>query len=356
MALQSELFKGDAALEACAVKDSAHVSKGAVGGHVSRIQTALIALDGATIDPAELAAQRYGQSTTNAVLAYKKKRSIINFSYQTQVDSIVGKMTIAALDKEMAEFERRMNSARVCHCRDFPRAQNAVGGKRSAFLLAFAATSGVVGATLTGTPREQALGRLGHAKLWIVRARNFIRLGTAQVLSGLPIDDFKNTEPRKALVTHFKINQIRNPVAHLNFLDRVYQLIAATFASAGTIFIDDPTTGDFANAHLGGFFHKADPVLGKIRFGPAYGGKGELFQTSVLVHEGAHFVDSGIDHFASELPAPNGTPVNSSTGIVHTKNYAQLNLREAAGNAYTFAQFALHAFKGFDKRIVPFNE
>jgi hypothetical protein len=36
-----------------------------------------------------------------AVLAYKKKRNIINWSYQQQADNIVGKMTIAALDAEM---------------------------------------------------------------------------------------------------------------------------------------------------------------------------------------------------------------------------------------------------------------
>ena len=284
------------------------MTKGAAGDHVSRIQIALLALDGASIDQAELNARRY------PARCYPIKRSVrlSTSATKNRQTALVGKMTIAALDKEMVEFERLMNSAPVCHCRDFPRAQNAVGSRRPTFLLAFAASPGIVGAILTGTPREQALGRLGLAKLLVVKARDFIRLGTAQILSGLPIGDFKNTEPRKALVTHFKINQIRNPVDHLNRLDRVYQLIASTFASASTIFIDDPTTGDFANAHLGGFFHKADPVLGKIRFGPAYGGKGELFQTSVLVHEGAHFVDSGIDHFASELPAPNGTPVDSS--------------------------------------------
>ncbi len=35
------------------------------------------------------------------MLAYKEKRHIINHSYQTQADNIVGKMTMAALDREM---------------------------------------------------------------------------------------------------------------------------------------------------------------------------------------------------------------------------------------------------------------
>jgi peptidoglycan hydrolase-like protein with peptidoglycan-binding domain len=100
--LQSPLFKGDPKLEACLVHDSAHVTQGAVGDHVAKIQTALKILDDLNIDPAELSAKRYGPSTAAAVLSFKKKRRIINFSYQTHEDNIVGKMTIAALDKEMA--------------------------------------------------------------------------------------------------------------------------------------------------------------------------------------------------------------------------------------------------------------
>ena len=346
MALLSNLFQGDPKLEAAAVSDPAHILRGANGEHVQKIQIALIALDGANIT----ADGDYGPATAAAVLAFKRKRGIINFSIQTQPDEIVGKLTMAALDREMLQLEKNSASQDVCHCRDFPR-ESASGGNVS-----FGVTAPRVGVVLTGTPRTQAMGRLPLAKLWVARARNFIRLGKAQVLSGLPADQFANTQPRKALVTHFKINQIANPVNHLTLLDNVYILITRTLAAADTIFIDDPTTGDFANAHLGGFFRQADPVLGKIRFGPNYGGKGELFQTSVIVHEAAHFANRVIDHFASELPAPNGTAVDSSTGIVHSKNYAQLSFQEAAGNAYTYAQFALHAFKDFDKRIVPFDE
>ena len=101
MALSSSLFRGNRALEACAVQDAAHVTRGATGEHVGKIQFALFALDGLRIDRTELAAQRYGPSTAAAVLAYKKKRQIINRNYQTTADDIVGKMTIASLDKEM---------------------------------------------------------------------------------------------------------------------------------------------------------------------------------------------------------------------------------------------------------------
>ena len=79
---------------------------GAVGDHVGRIQQALIRLDGAAISEAEIAKKRYGSSTANAVLAYKKRRDIVNRDYQTQADNIVGKMTIARLDAELLAAEQ----------------------------------------------------------------------------------------------------------------------------------------------------------------------------------------------------------------------------------------------------------
>ena len=117
MGLQSKLFKDDPKLQACLVHDAAHVMQGAVGDHVNKIQTALAQLDGLQIDPSEIAAKRYGPSTAAAVLAFKKKRRIINFSYQTQEDNIVGKMTIATLDKEMREREQAPITAEMILCR-----------------------------------------------------------------------------------------------------------------------------------------------------------------------------------------------------------------------------------------------
>ena len=102
MALQSQLFRGDPKLEAAAVSDPAHIVPGATGEHVRKIQLALIQLDGAAIDPDG----KYGPATVAAVLAYKRNRNIINRSYQTQADNIVGKMTMAAIDSEMLAKER----------------------------------------------------------------------------------------------------------------------------------------------------------------------------------------------------------------------------------------------------------
>ncbi|MFO1499173.1 MAG: hypothetical protein U1G07_12390 [Verrucomicrobiota bacterium] len=107
MSLQSRLFRGDPKLEAAAVSDPAHIVPGAVGPHVGKIQTALRVLDQAMIPADEVRPQQYGPSTAKAVLAYKQKRAIINFNYQTQADNIVGKMTIARLDQEMIALENR---------------------------------------------------------------------------------------------------------------------------------------------------------------------------------------------------------------------------------------------------------
>lgn len=347
MALQSQLFGGDPKLEAAALFDSAHIVPGASGPHVGKIQTALVSLDGASID----VDSAYGDATAAAVLAYKQKRNIVNRSYQTQADNIVGRMTMAALDREMVQKESEANddTGRI-HCRNFP-----FPSAPPIVNVSFSIGNALVGApsvaqTAPPTPRDEALGRVQSASIEVASAIKFIRLRRAQLLSGIPAARFTTSEPFVALNTHFKLDQHPKPFEHLDFLERVYTRIGVVLATADDIFIDDPRTRDFANAFLGGFNEPNHPQHGKIRFGPAYAGKGILFQTSVLIHEGAHFVDHLIGHFASELPAPAGTPVDSA------KNYVQLDATEASHNAYTYAQFALHAFKGFDKRIVPFNE
>jgi peptidoglycan hydrolase-like protein with peptidoglycan-binding domain len=108
MPLSSRLFQGDAALEAAANDDSAHITPGAHGPHVEKIQTALNILDSAGLG----ADGRYDPATATAVLSYKTKRNIINRSYQTSADNIVGKMTMAKLDEEMRAQDTKP-SARI---------------------------------------------------------------------------------------------------------------------------------------------------------------------------------------------------------------------------------------------------
>lgn len=103
MALQSQLFRGEPKLEAAANIDSAHITPGARGQHVEKIQTALNVLDrsGLNVDGS------YGPATAAAVLNYKTKRKIINQAYQKTPDNIVGKMTMAKLDEEMLAYETK---------------------------------------------------------------------------------------------------------------------------------------------------------------------------------------------------------------------------------------------------------
>ncbi len=105
MGLISKMFRGDPDLEACLLKDGAHITLDSFGVGVMRIQVALLWLDQATDLGPENDIAVYGPRTAAAVLAYKTKRAIINFAYEDQADSIVGKMTIARMDAELAEYE-----------------------------------------------------------------------------------------------------------------------------------------------------------------------------------------------------------------------------------------------------------
>lgn len=107
MPLVSRWFRENARLQTCLVSDPAHVVTGDSGDHVTLIQSALQVLEAARISSEELTGRVYGGSTAAAVLDFKQKRGIINRAYQSAPDNIVGKMTIQALDQEMAARERQ---------------------------------------------------------------------------------------------------------------------------------------------------------------------------------------------------------------------------------------------------------
>jgi hypothetical protein len=106
MPLQSMWLRGNSRLQRCLISDPSHVTNGDKGDHVTLIQGALFTLGKYRIATSELLQQVYGQSTAAAVLEYKKKRRIINYSYQTSADDIVGRMTIQSLDTDMQAYER----------------------------------------------------------------------------------------------------------------------------------------------------------------------------------------------------------------------------------------------------------
>lgn len=111
--LKSHLFADSPELAAAAVQDSRHVTPGASGRHVGKIQAAVEILDDADIEQSEWLAMRYGPSTADAVLRYKQRRNIINRQYQTQADNIVGKMTVAAMDSELLAAEKTAGHGRA---------------------------------------------------------------------------------------------------------------------------------------------------------------------------------------------------------------------------------------------------
>jgi hypothetical protein len=102
--LKSDWFRGDARLEAALNHHPAHITPGAKGDHVKKIQAALESLltdPPVAIAAGERGAGLYGPSTADAVLRYKTENNIINRSYQTRPDNVVGKMTMRALDDAM---------------------------------------------------------------------------------------------------------------------------------------------------------------------------------------------------------------------------------------------------------------
>jgi peptidoglycan hydrolase-like protein with peptidoglycan-binding domain len=112
VALKSRLFRGDDKLEAAAVSHAEHITPGSTGEHVRKIQYAVARLDGVPLDQDGT----YGPETAAAVLAYKTKRNIVNRSYQSKADDIVGVMTMAALDQEMLNLEQAPGSVRAIGC------------------------------------------------------------------------------------------------------------------------------------------------------------------------------------------------------------------------------------------------
>ncbi|MEQ1848926.1 MAG: hypothetical protein ABL983_25520, partial [Nitrospira sp.] len=69
--LSSMLFRCDAKLQAAARNHTFHITRGAHGLHVSRIQLALLLLSFKVVDDREWRFGLYGESTAAAVLAYK---------------------------------------------------------------------------------------------------------------------------------------------------------------------------------------------------------------------------------------------------------------------------------------------
>jgi hypothetical protein len=257
MPLQSQLFQGDAKLEACLIQDSAHVTKGAVGDHV---QFALGVPGDLRIAENELSAQTYGPSTAAAVLAFKTQRNIINRSYQTTADDIVGKMTIAALDREMFDDENQASPCEFC-------LMNALGGdiepsgrastQPGRASLNFAIAAQLVAQTLTA--RDAALQAVPLALFWAT-------LGAISELDTLLVLKFVGDLQKNPKLAFPSVFDIVNTHFHLDHdprhlrqnllrLRQVFGLIQTTLNQASKFFQNGPLSSKspFADAPMGAF-------------------------------------------------------------------------------------------------------
>jgi hypothetical protein len=317
MSLQSKLFKGDPNLEACAVVDSRHVLQGAAGPHVSKIQEALVRLDKAAIASAELGANKYGSSTAAAVLTYKQKRRIINSSYQAQPDNIVGKMTIASLDKEILALEKQTPLPPQSPT------MSALAQKDKATSLQWA---------------QAAIARLTDA-------REFLASPPPGPLPGFP----PSTPPAigltwDALEVHFHISTSTIPrVDYIAKLIATYQQVVHVLNASTNFFVDDTTSAEAVKgtpAHV--------PFgSGKINFTPAFKvrdqaagtGFGPKCRAAMVLHEPIHVVDHPDASFAA----------NHISEL--SPSYETQPAANQLHNAHSYAAFAQQVFFGSDTRF-----
>jgi hypothetical protein len=342
MTLQSQLFRGDSQLEAAAVSDPAHILQGARGEHVRKIQLALIQLDRAAI----AADGSYGPATASAVLAYKRKRNIVNRAYQAQADNIVGKMTIDRLDKEMFAAEQ-LNTGQTPRC-VFP--PSTLQSTRASF-----AVTGGPGALTGFMLLAEKDASLPLAKSWVASTISKIDLVQAKV-SSLTVASPADIAFFASIETHFKVNipSVSKAVAsdRLAKIRAMYVKIQGVLNAIGpgsTRVVGNPGVADKALGPLGGI--NKPPQF--VTIGADFHNSNANMRAAVLIHEGGHFADASISHAASEQPAPDGSPIEDSFGTAvnpRKLNYAQLDFNLHMQNAYSFAQCAMHNGLGTDKR------
>jgi hypothetical protein len=313
MPLTSQLFQGDAALEAAANIDSAHITPGASGPHVAKIQKALNILDEAGLKADGV----YGPATANAVLNYKTARDIVNRSYETKADDIVGRMTMAALDKEMAANEDSGSSVPIVSfsqhfsCEDDSHAAKKKSSGKSDLqpadpFLAALAVSMVSNLLIVIRETRFLLTAAGpfiqpHQKL--KEPQGFIETAARRCI--------------RLLINIFSLDQLENPRAGYDNIVRVFfnmdVALNRSFKTdpqlAATLFVPNTHISmEHKNAYTaaGGAFNTSKDKLAGIKE-PAdriyicshFTAYSELIKHGILIHEMAHFVSGQpllIDH------------------------------------------------------------
>lgn len=352
MSLRSELFRGDSKLEAAAISDPAHIVPGAVGEHVRKIQLALIQLNGAAI----IADGIYGPATAAAVLAYKQKRNIVNRSYQAKPDNIVGKMTIAALDREMFDKENQPNPCECCLMNtqggDIKPIGHQCDSVTSPAGLNFAIIAQPAAPTLT--PKDAALQAVPLAQFWTSfgAISELDTLLALQFVADIQKDSALTFPSVFGIVnTHFHLNrEPRRLHQNLLRLRHVFGLILSVLSQASKFFQSGALSSNspFADAPMGGF-QFPNTQFNHITFRPGFLTCGANTRAAMIIHECAHFVGglNVITHFAKEFPLFQGAP----QGRGHTRNYQNLLASEALRNASSYAAYAIHAATLHDLRF-----
>jgi hypothetical protein len=289
MPSQSKLFKGDQRLEACLIHDSAHITPGTVGEHVGRIQTALATIDGSVIQASEISAMAYGPSTTTAVLAFKRKRQIINYSYETQVDNIVGKMTIAALDLEV--LTREQPTAPYCVIYACPH-HHFLMAKVSA--PAAAPSSGVVHAT-----DVQIMQRSYIESQWSLAFAGPLLDGLIVGITAHNLNS-KDKAVFKAVVRWLKVDP-KDPIAAMPAITAARRLMLRACGMKTSARLDPPL------ARVPGATFITSSVVGNVDRGIDFGDdffkrKGPRCRRDVVTHECFHML--GVHHGGQPLIGP----------------------------------------------------
>jgi hypothetical protein len=365
MSLRSKLFRGDPKLEAAATSDPAHIVPGAVGRHVAKIHEALIVLDDAKIERSELQNASYGPTTAGAVLAYKQKRNIINRSYQTKADNIVGKMTMAALDDEMARIPPSRDPEPQCHCGNhFARGSGGgqgAGASRSFGVGGPPRFTPVAGPLQIGrgsgqSPKAAALARIPLAKEWVsktLEALDRANAPTPRPNRPTPLKEWQGLNanfgvphgfasltqipgaPIAPILGSKAMNTKADYIDHLvTFYNRIKQFLDSGSAFNETFLKKDGIVGDRTYAiTLTKNNNSLDPSLPDgMYFTPFFVTAGANKQAEIVVHECAHFVEnSGIQD------------------VVHPDDaaYSTITPRIAIQNAFSYSTLAIHTMFNF---------
>ena len=323
------------------------------------------------IGPAEIVAELYGPTTAKSVLAYKTRRHIINRAYQSTADDIVGKMTIAQLDRELVAQDGQSRIGIHCKLPDgAPTGRVLLAFRMPATVSGLAAAPSASGAGAVGapsappptplppgskSPMAHAIEVAGTAQSWASAALAWLRRLSRALKShpnaSLPGDDQAIFE---AVDVHWHLRALPSPADHPKQVDAliVNYTNILTLLNSTTMWGDDPRLytdpndprfGAFATAQPGGL---NDPAVDKkVWFhGLFLNATGVNCRCAMIIHECGHSVATGL-HFAYGHPrASGGTPGKpTANGPVHPRNYAQLTPDEALHNADTYATFAAHA-------------